>query len=309
MASASDNALSFIEPPAGGTSPPPPPPSSNDNGLSSVPASITASGTAGGAGGVSAAAAVTATPPKPAAVTPASPPAPPPGGPFASFVDRVVSTEGTGQNPLSTANGTGQFIDGTWLNVTRGEPEVAGKTRDQILQMKVSDPPFAARMVGKYAAQNKQALETAGLPVNDGNLYLAHFFGADGAIAVLRSPPDTPIAAIRDQQGRPIGQTALASNPRLAGMTAGSLADFTASTISGEKGGGGRDDPAFQYYQAETRSAIDQLSTQIDKLMADAERAPPGSAQRAFRRIGCGGGLWTFTGAQERRHRLGLGHK
>ena len=274
MPSAADTALSSVDlPPVNlGTLGSPQSPTANDNGLSAVPSPLKQGGKAN-VGEKLASTDLIAKPP--AALQPRPPAAAPPPS---SYANRVVAIEGTGQNLLSSSNGTGGFLDPTWLAVTRGEPEVAGKTEQQILQMKVSDPVFATRMVEKYAKKNGDYLQANGLPVNDDTLYLAHFMGAEGARAVLTAPPDTPITAIKDRQGRPIGQIALAANPRLTGMTASSLIDFTASLMSGTHQG--QDDPAIQRWQAETRADLDQSKTQFDRIMAEMEKQPPGSAER-----------------------------
>src|SRR6266581_851271 len=204
-------------------------------------------------------------------IVPAGAPATPEGV-TPDLVNRIIGVEGTARNVMSTAEGTGQFIDGTWMNIVRGEPEVAGKTPQEILQMKVSDPAFARRMTGKYASTNMEYLRSLGLPTDDGAIYLAHFLGPAGAAAVLKAPPDTPLASVIDPR-------AIAANPRLAGMTAGSMKQFAASTVA-DGGGAAGAAAAGDPYRRIQQQGLDRLSGQIDKLAEAASREAPGSNER-----------------------------
>lgn len=120
------------------------------------------------------------------------------GGPSASYQERLNVAEGHIQNPRSTAVGTGQFLKETWLDMVKiYRPAIAeGKTDDEILALRTSDPALAQDMVKAFTAENQRALTGAGLPVNDQTLYLAHFLGASGAIRVLQADPDTPITEV-----------------------------------------------------------------------------------------------------------------
>lgn len=136
-------------------------------------------------------------------------------------IDRIISVESGGdpnaKNPRSSATGSGQFIDSTWLNMmNKYRPDlIAGMSRDQILAMR-SDPSLSKEMVGNYAKENQGLLSAAGVPVNDGTTYLAHFAGPQGAIKVLQADPSAPVGGI-------LGDKVVAANPFLANMTAGDL--------------------------------------------------------------------------------------
>jgi hypothetical protein len=108
----------------------------------------------------------------------------------------------------SSARGLYQFIDTTWLEMIRrygarygaaayaqqigedagGRPAVADpKLRRQILDLR-NDPALSAALAAEYARSNKQDLEQAlGRPASNTDLYIAHFLGAGGATAFLKS--------------------------------------------------------------------------------------------------------------------------
>lgn len=140
------------------------------------------------------------------------------------FADMIHSIESGGRadarNPRSSATGPGQFIDSTWLAVTRGEPEVQGKTPAQILAMRTDGSPagmaFSARMTDKYAAANQRELAASGLPTTPGTTYLAHFLGPAGARTILSTRDNVPAAQV-------LPANVIQSNPFLSGMTAGDI--------------------------------------------------------------------------------------
>lgn len=139
-----------------------------------------------------------------------------------SPVDQIIGAESGGNpyatNPRSSATGAGQFIESTWLDLlSRTRPDlVEGKSRDEILALR-NDPTLSREMVGALADENGQKLGAAGLPVNPGTQYLAHFAGPAGAIKVLQSDPGAPVGDL-------LGAKVVAANPFLARMTAGDLA-------------------------------------------------------------------------------------
>ena len=133
----------------------------------------------------------------------------------------ILSAEGTGQNPNSSAAGPGQFINSTWLNlINTYAPDLAqGKSQSEILGMR-TDPqyaPLAQQMVQQYAQDNQAFLANKGLPVTPGSTYLAHFLGPQGAANVLGADPNAPAA---------VGNTVMSANPFLQGMTNGQVAQW-----------------------------------------------------------------------------------
>ena len=136
-------------------------------------------------------------------------------------VDRIISAESGGnayaKNPRSSATGAGQFIDSTWLNtIGKYRPDlVQGLDRNQILALR-NDPALSKEMTAAYSKENQGILGAAGVPVNDGTAYLAHFAGPQGAIKVLQADPNAPVGGI-------LGDKVVAANPFLANMTAADL--------------------------------------------------------------------------------------
>lgn len=132
--------------------------------------------------------------------------------------DSIIQAESGGdpnaKNPDSTASGSGQFIDSTFLSVLKAHhPDIAqGQTDDQLLALK-NDPVLGHQLTADYADDNGKALSAAGLPVTPGTTYLAHFAGPAGAAKVLQADPNAPIETV-------LGSAAVAANPFLKGMTA-----------------------------------------------------------------------------------------
>lgn len=152
-----------------------------------------------------------------------------PGG---SVVDSIIQAESAGnptaKNPRSSAYGSGQFIDATWLDmVRRHKPELAqGRNNDEILSLR-ADPALSREMTALYAQDNGQILQRYGFEATPGNVYLAHFAGPGGAVRLLSADPSAPVANV-------LGRPAIEANPFLADMTVGDVQAW-----AGRKGGGG----------------------------------------------------------------------
>ena len=58
-----------------------------------------------------------------------------------------------------------------------------------------AEPMENRRAIAWYADRNGQTLSRMGMPVNNTTLGLAHRFGANGSIAILRSDPNPPIGS------------------------------------------------------------------------------------------------------------------
>jgi len=157
--------------------------------------------------------------------------------------DNIIQAESGGnpnaQNPNSSASGPGQFIDSTFLSVLKAHhPEIAnGQTDAQLLGMK-NDPTLGRQLTSDYAADNQAYLKQNGQPVTPGTTYLAHFAGPGGALKILQADPGTPAGDV-------LGQSAVAANPFLKGMTAAGLQAWaakkmgTASPIQPQQAAGG----------------------------------------------------------------------
>jgi hypothetical protein len=126
----------------------------------------------------------------------------------ASYDAMMQRAEGVGRNPLSTAQGPGQFIDSTFIDTFRKTfPSAAGPMTDaQILSTRGTGVETA--MLKKFTEDNQSILASRGIPVTNTNTYLAHFLGAGGATKALTAAPDTPIEQVVDQRS-------IAANPQV----------------------------------------------------------------------------------------------
>jgi len=147
-----------------------------------------------------------------------------------SLADRIIAVESggdpTAKNTSSTATGAGQFINSTWLEtVKKAAPDVAaGKSDAELLTLR-SDPALSKRMVEALADDNKKALSAAGIAPTDGAVYLAHVFGAKGAIDLLNADQSAPVATVVSPQ-------VMAANPNLSGKTVGDVAAWASSRVA-----------------------------------------------------------------------------
>lgn len=135
------------------------------------------------------------------------------------LIDSIIGAESGGNpaaaNPNSSAAGSGQFINSTWLDtLAKHRPDLMGSP-DELLAMR-NDPKLSAEMTAAYAADNQAILSKSGHPVTPGNTYLAHFAGPQGAVSVLSADPGAPVSSI-------LAPEAIKANPFLQGMTAGDL--------------------------------------------------------------------------------------
>jgi hypothetical protein len=117
------------------------------------------------------------------------------------------------QASTSSAKGLYQFIDQTWLGTLKtsgaanglgrysdaiskspdGRYEVADPSmRTAIMQLR-SDPTASAAMAGAFTRANAEQLQGAiGRPPTEGELYMAHFLGADGAGKLINVAANQP---------------------------------------------------------------------------------------------------------------------
>jgi hypothetical protein len=129
---------------------------------------------------------------------------------------RESSLKANAQSSTSSAAGLFQFIDQTWLGLVKthgakyGLGSLAGAIntssdgryhaasdadRQAILALK-KDPQVSALMAGEYARSTQGAMEAnLGRQVCGGELYAAHFLGADAACKLIRTSQSTPSAS------------------------------------------------------------------------------------------------------------------
>lgn len=145
------------------------------------------------------------------------------------FAAKITAPESGGDpnahNPRSTATGSAQFIDGTWLNLIKGaRPDLAKGQSDANLLALRSNPALSAEMTQVYAQQNADVLGKSNVPVTSASLYLAHMLGPDGAIKVAGSPTSAPLTSI-------LPANVIAANPGFRNMTAGDLTHAVAGKV------------------------------------------------------------------------------
>jgi hypothetical protein len=146
------------------------------------------------------------------------------------IVDMIHQHESGGRsdakNPLSSATGPGQFIDGTWRDMIRKyRPDLAqGRSDTQVLALR-GDQKISREMTTAYARENSEALRAAGLPVTPGSIRLGHLLGPGGAKTVMSTGGNVPLAEV-------LPGNVLQANPFMRNMTAGQLRGWADSQMS-----------------------------------------------------------------------------
>src|SRR5215831_1518718 len=127
-----------------------------------------------------------------------------------TVVDRIIGVESDGdpnaKNKRSSATGLGQFLDETWLDMIRAHrPDLAnGRSQAEVLELR-RDAKIAREITARFTERNAGMLRKRGLPVTPGTLYLAHFAGGAGAVAILSAMENADAAlvmATADATGR-----------------------------------------------------------------------------------------------------------
>ena len=147
-----------------------------------------------------------------------------------ALVDRIIGVESGGnryaRNPRSSATGSGQFLDATWLeSLAKHRPDITG-SREELLALR-TDPQLSKEMTEAYSRDNGQILAQSGQPVTPGTTYLAHFAGPKGAVSVLNADPSAPVGQI-------LGEAVVKANPFLANMTAADLRAWADKKMGGQ---------------------------------------------------------------------------
>jgi hypothetical protein len=129
---------------------------------------------------------------------------------------RESSLKTNAQSSTSSAGGLFQFVDQTWLGLMKNHGAKYGlgsmaqainmtadgryhtdndADRGKILSLK-KDPQISALMAGEYTRSTQGTMEAnLGRQVCGGELYAAHFLGADGACKLIRGTVATPNAS------------------------------------------------------------------------------------------------------------------
>ncbi|WP_245329492.1 lytic transglycosylase domain-containing protein [Bradyrhizobium canariense] len=148
-----------------------------------------------------------------------------------ALVERIIIAESNGdpnaKNKGSSATGAAQFLDDTWLEAVRRHRRdlIQGRSDKGILDLRGDAEltrDIAARLVEEHAAM----LTKRGLPVTAGSLYLAHFAGRGGAVALLSGAESADAAlvmAAADMTGRTTREKLVNANTFLKAMTVGDI--------------------------------------------------------------------------------------
>jgi hypothetical protein len=148
-----------------------------------------------------------------------------------AVIERIITVESDGdpnaKNKRSSATGLGQFLDETWLDMIRAHrPDLAkGRRQDEILELR-RDAKVAREITARFTERNAGMLRKRGLPVTPGTLYLAHFAGGAGAVAILSAMEHADAAlvmATADATGRTKREKIVKANPFLEYFTVADL--------------------------------------------------------------------------------------
>ena len=151
-----------------------------------------------------------------------------------AVVEQIIRVESNGdpsaKNRRSTATGLGQFLEETWLDMVRAHrPDFAkGRSQAEILELR-QDAKTVREITTRFSERNAEALKRRGLPVTPGTLYLAHFAGAAGAVAVLTAMEDADAALVManaDATGRTKREKLIKANPFLERFTVTDLRNW-----------------------------------------------------------------------------------
>ena len=142
----------------------------------------------------------------------------------------IRRAEGTGQNPRSSAQGQYQFLDSTFVEqFRRAFPQAAeGRSDAEVLRFRGAALPDGRRVEDvlgpAFTQQNMQTLTRAGVSPTGGNVYLAHHFGAQGALNLLQADPNAPIERVVSRQ-------VLEANPFLRGSSVGQVTQWASNAV------------------------------------------------------------------------------
>jgi len=151
-----------------------------------------------------------------------------------TVVDRIIGVESDGdptaKNKRSSATGLGQFLDETWLDMIRAHrPDLAkGRSQEEVLELR-RDAKIAREITARFTERNAGMLRKRGLPVTPGTLYLAHFAGGAGAVAILSAMENADAAlvmATADATGRTKREKIVKANPFLERFTVADLRNW-----------------------------------------------------------------------------------
>jgi hypothetical protein len=158
-----------------------------------------------------------------------------------AVVERIILVESNGdpnaKNKRSSATGTGQFLDGTWLEMIRAHrPDlVQGHSEKELLELR-RRPELAREIATRLVEQNAAMLRRRGLPVTPGTLYLSYFAGPAGAVAILSVAENADAASLMagaDASGKTTRERLVSANPFLETFTVGDIKSWAERKMRG----------------------------------------------------------------------------
>jgi hypothetical protein len=115
-------------------------------------------------------------------------------------------------------------------------PDLAkGRRQDEILELR-RDAKVAREITARFTERNAGMLRKRGLPVTPGTLYLAHFAGGAGAVAILSAMEHADAAlvmATADATGRTKREKIVKANPFLEYFTVADLRSWADRKMRG----------------------------------------------------------------------------
>ncbi|MGY8663394.1 transglycosylase SLT domain-containing protein [Bradyrhizobium sp. UFLA05-109] len=148
-----------------------------------------------------------------------------------ALVERIIVAESNGdsnaRNKRSSATGAAQFLDNTWLETVRKHRRdlIQGRSDKEVLDLR-RDPELAREIATRLVEEYAAILNKHGLPVTPGSLYLAHFAGPAGAVALLSAAENADAASLMaaaDATGRTSREKLVNANPFLKALTVGDI--------------------------------------------------------------------------------------
>jgi hypothetical protein len=143
------------------------------------------------------------------------------------LVERIIAVESNGdpnaRNKRSSATGAAQFLDDTWLEAVRRHRRdlVQGRSDKEVLELR-RDAGLAREITARTIERNAAMLGKRGLPITPGSLYLVHFAGPAGAVALLTAEEGADAASLMaaaDVTGRTTREKLVTANPFLKMLT------------------------------------------------------------------------------------------
>ncbi len=148
-----------------------------------------------------------------------------------AVVERIIGVESNddpaAKNVRSSATGPGQFLSETWLELIRAyRPDLTtGRSESEILELR-RQARLAREITMRFVERNAAMMRQRGLPVTAGTVYLAHFAGGAGAVAILSAPENADAALVMasaDATGRSKREHIIKANPFLEHFTVADL--------------------------------------------------------------------------------------